>query len=171
MSKPIVYIHRLGTWYSLYMDAENEERLRSFAEVVSGGSREAPMTPAELVVAMRGASAILSLNGTGVTEITTKVLRQVGTVRLGVVSHWWHGLHDEAKAAWEAAGVRVIEGADANTQAVAEWTVGAMLMGVRRLVEFDRALRAGSPWCGAERRDAGLLCESAVGLIGLGRIG
>jgi phosphoglycerate dehydrogenase-like enzyme len=119
---------------------------------------------------MRGASAILSLNGTGAPEITTDVLRQVGTVRVAAISHWWHGLHDQAKAMWEAAGVRVLDVSDANTDAVAEWTLAAALMGTRRLLEFDRGLKAGSPWC-EPRRNAGLLCESVVGLVGLGRIG
>lgn len=58
---------------------------------------------------------------------------------------------------------------EANSEVVAEWTVAA-LMGVRRMVEFDRALKPGSPW-GEPRRKAGLLCESLVGVIGLGRIG
>ena len=170
MNKPIVYVHRLGPWYSLYMNDDNQALLRSFADVVSGGTREEPMSPEELVRAMRGARGILSLNGIGATEITTEVLQEVGTVRVAVISHWWHVLHDEARRMWEAAGVQVIDASDANNEAVAEWTVAAALMGVRRLLEFDRALKAGSPWA-EPRREAGLLSESVVGLIGLGRVG
>jgi phosphoglycerate dehydrogenase-like enzyme len=167
---PIVYIHRLGPWYSLYMNEDNEARLSSFAQVVSGGSRPEPLSPQELAREMQGAAGILSLNGTAAQEITTAVLRQVGTVRVAVIAHWWHGLHDGARRMWEAAGVEVIDASDANSIAVAEWTVAAALMGVRRLPHFDRALKSGSPWA-EPRREAGLLCESTVGLIGLGRVG
>ena len=170
MGKPIVYVHRLGSWYHLYMNEANEALLRSFSQVVTGGAREEPVPPEELAQAMRGASGILSLNGIGAPEITTEVLQEVGTVRVAAISHWWHGMHDAARRMWEAAGVQVIDASDANNEAVAEWTVAAALMGVRRLLQFDRALKAGSPWA-EPRREAGLLSESVVGLIGLGRVG
>jgi phosphoglycerate dehydrogenase-like enzyme len=170
MTKPIVYVHRLGPWYTRYMDAGNEELLGSFAQIVSGGTRETPMGPEELIAAMRGAQGILSLNGAGAPEITTEVLQTVGTVRVAAISHWWHGAHDRAKAMWEAAGVRVIDVFSANTEAVAEWTLTAMLMGVRRLLGFNQRMKAGVPW-GEPRYGAGMLCESVVGLVGLGRIG
>jgi phosphoglycerate dehydrogenase-like enzyme len=170
MAKPVIYVHRLGPWYTRYMDDANEALLGSFATVVSGGTREAPMSPGELIEAMRGAQAILSLNGTGAPEITTEVLQAVGTVRVAAISHWFHGAHDRARAMWEAAGVRVIDVFSANTEAVAEWTLTAMLLGVRRLLGFDQRLKAGVPW-GEPRYGAGMLCESVVGLVGLGRIG
>lgn len=166
MQKPKVYVHRLGPWYSLYMDPENENLLASFADVVSEGGRTAPMPPAELVERMRGCSAILSLNGTGADEITAEVLRSVGTVKVICISHWWGQFADAAKAT----GVTVTEGSNANTVAVAEWTVAAALMGIRKLDRFDRTLKGGSEWA-EPRRNIGLLCESTVGLIGLGRIG
>jgi len=43
-------------------------------------------------------------------------------------------------------------------------------MGVRRLHVFNRALKSGSPW-GEPRYETGLLCETTIGLIGMGRIG
>jgi phosphoglycerate dehydrogenase-like enzyme len=170
VDKPTIYVHRLGAWYTRYMDDDNEARLHAFADVVSGGTREEPISPGLLARDMQGATGILSLNGIGATEITTEVLKQVGTVRVAVVSHWWHGMHDQARQMWEAAGVEVIDASDGNSEAVAEWTIASTLMGVRRLLEFDHRLKAGSPW-GEPRREVGLLCESVVGLIGLGRVG
>ena len=161
MNKPVVYVHRLGPWYTRYMDAANDALLGSFATVASGGTREAPMSPGELIEAMRGAQGILSLNGTGAPEITTEVLQAVGTVRVAAISHWFHGAHDRARAMWEAAGVRVIDVFSANTEAVAEWTLTAMLLGVRRLLGFDQRLKAGSPlgratlWRGDAVRECG----------------
>ncbi len=171
MPKPHIYIHRAADWYGLYMDAENEARLREFADVSSGGTRTEPYTPSELIHALHGVDGILSLNGIGATEITTDVLAAVGTVRAIAISHWWHTGHVPARAMWEAAGVTVIDASDATTEAVVEWVLGAALIGVRLLVEFDRRLKSGDLCAEPGQRNAGLLGESVVGLIGAGRVG
>jgi phosphoglycerate dehydrogenase-like enzyme len=152
------------------MPPENEALLRSFADITGGSQGRNPIPPDQVIASMQGASAILSLNGSGATDVTTQVLNQVGTVQVAVISHWWHGLHEKARQMWEAAGVAVIDASDANTEAVAEWTLAAMLMGARRLLDYDRELKAGSIW-GEPRHRASLLCERTVGLVGLGRIG
>ena len=105
MSKPRIYIHRSGEGYSRYINADNEARLAQFAHVTTAGQREKPVPPEELIQALKGIDGILSLNGIGATEITTEVLRTAGTVKVAVISHWWHGSHDRAKSMWEAAGV------------------------------------------------------------------
>jgi phosphoglycerate dehydrogenase-like enzyme len=169
--KPHIYIHRAAEWYTLYMNEENEARLREFATVTSAGNRVEPLPPDALIREMQGADGILSLNGIGATEITTEVLNAVGTVKVAAIAHWWHGGHVPAQAMWRAAGVDVIDASDATTEAVVEWVIGAALMGVRRLVEFDRMLKSGSLWAEPGRRNAGLLVESVVGLIGAGRVG
>jgi phosphoglycerate dehydrogenase-like enzyme len=161
-----VYVHRLADWYDLYMDRENENLLASFAEVVSEGSRSIPFTEDELIERMKGVNIILSLNGMGAKEITSRVLKEVGTVELICISHWWEQFADTEKNT----GIPVIEGSNGNTVAVAEWTVCAALMGIRKIAKFDAALKAGSGWC-EPRRTVGLLCESTVGIIALGRIG
>ncbi|MDR2370641.1 MAG: hydroxyacid dehydrogenase [Treponema sp.] len=161
-----VYVHRLADWYDLYMDGANEALLASFAEVVSEGSRAEPFGEDELIQRMKGANIILSLNGMGTKEITENVLKKTGTVELICISHWWEQFADAEKNT----GIRVIEGSNCNTVAVAEWTVCAALMGIRKLSGFDAKLKAGSVWC-EPRRTVGLLCESTVGLVALGRIG
>ena len=171
MSRPHVYIHRAAEWYPLYMDEENEARLRAFAEVTSRDGWAEPLSPDELVGDLQGVDGILSLNGVGATEITAEVLERVGTVRVAAIAHWWHGGHVPAREMWSAAGVEVIDASDATTEAVAEWVVGVAIVGVRRLAEFDRRLKAGDRWAEPGRREAGLLAESVVGLVGLGRVG
>ena len=171
MRTPHIYIHRAAEWYTFYMDAANEARLRAFATVTTGGERAEPYTPAELTHELAGVDGILSLNGIGATEITTDVLNAVGTVKVAAVSHWWHGGHVPASAMWRAAGVEVIDASDATTEAVVEWVIGAAIIGVRRLVHYDRALKSGSLWAEPGRRDTGLLGQSVVGLIGAGRVG
>ena len=166
MSKPKVYVHRLGSWYDLYMDDNNKALLGSFAEVVDEGGREEPMGEDELCERMRGARAILSLNGVGANEITPSVLKRVGTVELISISHWWEQFTDTAAEA----GVTLIEGSNGNTAAVAEWTLACALMGVRKIMRFNNLLKAGSPWA-EPRNSVGMLSETTVGLIGLGRVG
>ena len=165
-SRPKVYIHRMGSWYHLYMNRESEAALASFAHVISDGPSEAPLSADELVARLRGCSAILSLGGGGSHEITADVLKAAGTVKLICIAHWCEQL---AGAAAEA-DVTVTEGSNANTVAVAEWTLAAALMGIRKLHIFDRAMKSGSPW-GEPRRTVGMLCESRVGIVGLGRVG
>lgn len=171
VGKPHIYIHRAAEWYGLYMTAENEARLRAFATVTSAGERAEPLPPDELIAEMRGADGVLSLNGLGAPEVTTEVLHAVGTVRVAAIAHWWHGGHVVARPMWEAAGVTVIDASDATTEAVIEWVIGAAITGVRRMIEFDRMLKSGSLWAEPGRRDAGLLGESVVGLVGAGRVG
>jgi len=164
--KPKIYVHRMGPRYHLYMNRENEAALALFSEVVSDGPCETPISADRLVESIRGCSAILSLGGGGSHEITADVLKAAGTVKVICIAHWCEQLVDAAKGA----GVTVTEGSNANTIAVAEWTLTAALMGIRKLHVFDKALKSGSPW-GEPRLGVGMFCESTIGLIGLGRIG
>ena len=144
LKKPKVYVHRLEDWYSLYMDANNEKLLRSFCDVVTESDRMEPMSEEELVDRMKDCEAILSLNGIGTDEITLDVLRRVGTIRLIVISHWWNQFE---RLDLKSLGIRVVEGSNANTVAVAEWVLTAALMGIRRLTDFDAKMKEGSLWC------------------------
>lgn len=166
MDKSKVYVHRMGEWYGLYMNEENEALLESFADVVSEKDRTEPMTEEELIERMQGARAILSLNGMGCSEITTKVLKSVPSLELICISHWWEQLEDKAKEA----GIPFIEGSNGNTVAVAEWVLTCALMGVRRIMYFNDLMKAGSPWC-EPRRVAGMMSEKTVGIVAYGRVG
>ena len=165
-TKPRIYIHRMADWYHLYMNQENEAALGSFSEVISDGLCNTPLSAGTLVNRIRGCSAILSLGGGGSHEITAEVLKAAGTVKVICIAHWCEQMVEAAKGA----NVTVTEGSNANTVAVAEWTVTSALMGVRKLHVFDKALKSGAPW-GEPRRAVGLFCESTVGIVGLGRIG
>lgn len=166
MEKPRVYVHRLGEWYKLYMNDENEALLHSFADVVSEGDRSEPMTEDELIDHMQGARAILSLNGMGCSEITPHVLKSVPTLELICISHWWEQLEDVAREV----GIRFIEGSNGNTVAVAEWVLTCALMGVRKIQRFNDMMKASSLWC-EPRRVVGMMSEKTVGIIAYGRVG
>ena len=103
----------------------------------------------------------------GADEIDNEVLKAVGTVELIVISHWWGQLTDIDR---KALNVKIIEGSNANTVAVAEWVLGAAIMGVRKIVDFHDELRGGSSWC-EPRRPLGMMKGKTVGLVGMGRIG
>ena len=165
-SRPKVYIHRMGPSYHYYMNRENEAALASFADVISDGPSEQPLSADYLLERIRGCSAILSLAGGWSHEITGEVLKTAGTVKVICIAHWCEQLVDAAREA----KIAVTEGSNANTVAVAEWTLTAALMGIRKLHCFDKALKAGSPWA-EPRRGTGLMCESTIGIIGLGRVG
>lgn len=167
MNKPRIYVHRSAEWYDLYMNDANEKLLYSFADVVNERGRMEPMSPEELIERMRGTEAILSLNGVCAKEITYDVLKSVGSVKIIVISHWWGQFKDLDT---KKLGIKVIEGSNATTIAVAEWVITCALMGVRKLTVFCEKMRSGSLWC-EPRETAGMLYGKKVGLIGLGRIG
>ena len=171
MPRPRIYVHRLYYCsYGMYMDAANEALLASFADAVNHADREEPVPPEEMVQALEGVKGILSLNGSGASDVTTEVLKQVGTVEVAAVAHWWHGSSDAAMEMWRQAGVLVVDASDACNEAVAEWTVGAAIAGLRRFEHFDRELKAGTEW--PERMGvAGQLSGSTFGIVGLGRVG
>lgn len=166
MEKPRIYVHRMGEWYKLYMNEENEALLASFADVVSEGDREEPMAEDELIQHMQGCRAILSLNGMGCSEITANVLRHVPSLELICISHWWEQLEDVARET----GIRFIEGSNGNTVAVAEWVLTCALMGVRKILYFNNLMKSGSPWC-EPRRVVGMMSEKTVGIVAYGRVG
>ncbi len=170
MSKPRVYIHRVE-WcpYDVYMDEDNEELLCSFAEVVNDGWRSEPVGPEEMVGRLEGVQGILSLNGSHAEEVTAEALRQAGTVQVVAVAHWW-GQHNEVAPAWQEAGVTVADASRPCNEAVAEWALGAIIAGLRRMVHYNDQMRAGVEWP-TYQGVAGQLNGSTVGLVALGRVG
>ena len=168
MHRPKVYVHRAGDWYEKYMCSEDMELLSSFADVVTESSRTEPMTKAELVERMKGAEVILSINGYGSDEIDNEVLEEVGTVKYIVITHWWGQFTHIDQ---ERLGVKVLEGSNANTVAVAEWVLGAALMGVRKIDAFHNELMAGAQWEWLRYNRSQLIVGKRVGLVGMGRIG
>lgn len=170
MRRPRVYIHRtFHCEYERYMTEGNEALLASWAEVVNDGPREEPVGEEEMKQRLAGVTGLLSLNGSGACEVTGDAIEAAGTVKVAVISHYWHGSHDEASAMWREAGVQVIDESDPCNEAVAEWTLGAMIAGLRRFEQYDKEMHAGVEW--PSWRRAGQLHGSTVGLVSLGRVG
>jgi phosphoglycerate dehydrogenase-like enzyme len=167
VARPRIYIHRIGTWGERYLAGDNRNRLSSFAEIID----DSPLTssPDDLRERLNRADGILSLNGTGVDDITAEML-QDSPVRVVAISHWFHGLHDDAVPIWKSVGIDVIDSSWGNNVAVAQWSLGAAITGVFRFAEQDRALRSGEEWPDLQH-SACMLDGQRVGVVGLGRIG
>ena len=171
--KPKIYVTRNahgwedgGAGFN-YISEKNIEKLKEFAIPIIEDSRTNPVSEDALIQKLSGVRAILQLNGTGADEITERVLRTVGTVEVVSTAHsaWHCSLWDTAAKC----GIKTTEGSNAIDKAVAEWTIGAAIMGRRNLIEAGQTLKAG--YWQKNWRNASLLYGSKVGLIGLGRIG
>jgi len=150
------------------MSDANRRALAAFADGVVEGFRNEPLSEDELIERLTGARAILQLNGSGTNEITERVLRAVGTVEAVVLAHSaWSG--DLWRTAAQC-GVKTVEGSNAVDLAVAEWTVGVSILGMRRLLDAGASLKGEGVWQ-KDWQQASLLYGSTVGLLGLGRIG
>ena len=170
MGKPKVYIHRAEEWYSRYLCEADIEKLSQYADVVNEKDRKVPLSEEELIERLDGVEIILSLNGLGVQDFTPNVIRAMAkSVRYVYIAHWWN-IHNSFVPMCKDAGITVVEGSNMNTVAVAEWTLGAILFGRRRINTFNERLKSGNEW-GAPRLCADMVYGSTIGLVGLGRIG
>ena len=100
----------------------------------------------------------------GTEPITARVIQ--ASPHLKVIAKHGVGVDNIDLAVARDRGIVVTNTPGANTEAVAELTIGLMLALARRIVRADRHLRAGSwkPIAGVE------LAGKTLGLIGLGRI-
>jgi phosphoglycerate dehydrogenase-like enzyme len=168
MSRPKIYIHAIGPWAERYLDEKNLRLLDDFADVINDGPLTA--TPDDLADRLRDVNGILSLNGVGAPDITPEIIADCPDLKVAAISHWFHGLHDTAVSAWKEAGLTVIDSSDGNNFAVAQWSLGAILTGMFRFNELDRAMRSGVEWPDHELTTE-FLDGQRVGIVGLGRIG
>lgn len=170
-AKPLVYIPRVE-WcpYEYYMDAANERLLKSFARVRNNGDGREKLSHGEMVDHLRGAHALLVMNGAHVDEITYEAVKEAGTLKVAAVAHWWGQSCVDLFARLKKAGVKTIDASDACNEAVAEWALGAIIAGLRKMDVFDRLMKNGVKWP-TWRGVAGQLNGSTVGLVGVGRVG
>lgn len=112
--------------------------------------------------ALAGAWAVIA----GGEPYDDSLLRGLRSLR--VIARFGSGYDKIDVAAATRAGVAVAIARDANSESVAEYTVGLMLSVVRRIVMADRVVRTGA-W--QEDRPTGDLTGSSVLIIGLGSIG
>lgn len=170
MKKPKVYIHRVE-WCpaELYMSQANRDLLASFADVNDCGDGREPLSHAQMVANLKGIDGILVLNGAHTDEITAEAVLEAGAPQFISVSHWWPQCNDMAKRL-KNTPAQIIDASGACNEAVAEWSLGALIAGLRKMDVFDRQMKNGVKWPDWHGT-AGQLNGSTVGLVGVGRVG
>jgi len=101
------------------------------------------------------------------TKVTARVIEKA--YNLKVIARAGAGLDNIDIAAARAQGIEVVNSPNANTQAVAEHTMGLILALARRLPEADSSLKKGQ-WNKAALMGTGLHGKT-LGIVGFGRIG
>ncbi len=166
MSKANVYIHRVewvpADWY---MNQRNWDHLASFANYNDHGNDSVVPTHEEMVEYLSGAEAVLVLNGSHADEITAAALKEAGTIKTIAITHWFS---PELANACKEADVKLQDITWPCSQAVAEWSLGSIINGLRKTDVLDRGIKNGE-W--PDWRTCGQLNGSTVGLVATGRIG
>jgi len=119
------------------------------------------LQPQESIGLMRDIDGIIA----GTEPLNSDILKRAN--RLKVISRLGVGLDNVDLTAAKQLGIHVASTPAAPTEAVAELTLGLMIVLARRVVEADHAIRNGSwkPLMGV------LLTGKTLGIVGLGRIG
>lgn len=120
-----------------------------------------PKSGPELIEALTGAEAVL----VGLDRMDAEVFASCPDLK--VVAKHGAGVDNIDLAAAAAAGVTVVNTPGANADAVADLTMGFLLMGARRIREAEDSLRTGhwGVFFGVE------LTGRQLGILGFGRIG
>ncbi len=90
---------------------------------------------------------------------------------LKMIQRWGAGVDIIAVDTASARGIPVANVAGENSQTVAELTVGLLLAVYRRIVTIDNALRQGQWIKSTIDKSCFMICDKAVGIVGLGCIG
>ena len=103
-------------------------------------------------------------------EIDQDLLAIAGT-RLRIISTLSTGTNHIDKKACAAAGIKVYNVPNLTTDAVADYMMGLVLMGTRRLDKQLEQTASTSPWYYMWNLEGSALSQLSVGIIGMGNIG
>jgi phosphoglycerate dehydrogenase-like enzyme len=147
---------------------EAEACLNEFAQVVHLG-REANFTSEQMAEALTSAEGLLTCWGT--PKVTATMARQAP--HLKVIAHSAGSLRPVVEREVLDLGIQVTSAAGEIGKAVAEFTIGMILTGMRLLWRSDRLLQASREWKSASPPDelAWELAGRTVGVVSLSRIG
>ncbi len=141
-------------------------KLRASADVV-GGNEEAGEIGARLPDLLADVDACLM--GWESPSLTETAL--AGAPRLRLIAHAAGSVKRLILPSVFERGITVCHAAGIIADAVCEYTLLAILLGLRRVHEMDRALKAGAPWRDAAPMTQLQLASRTVGLVGLGYVG
>lgn len=165
MPKPEVFIAITKTLRSTLFSAESEERLAA-RFTVRGGDHDERLSSDELAQQLGGCTALLT--GWGTPEITPTVLAAASN--LGIIAHSAGSVRRLIPKAALEQGIAATHAAPMIAEAVAEFTVFGMLLGLRWPHRQNAWIHAGRPWSECRVTDGNLLEAQRVGLIGCGYV-
>ncbi len=148
---------------------DTEARLRALADEVVFNEGEAPWTPAELHARLNAdVRAVITCWGSPRIDAAALDLAP----NLEIVGHAAGSVRPYVTREVWGRGVRVTHAADVIAEAVAEYTIGAILVGLRGFVPRHAAVSAGQwkdPVGGT--RPGGLLAGRRVGVVAASMVG
>ncbi len=165
MPKPEVFIAITKTLRSSLFSAESEERLAT-QFTVHGGDHDDKLASADLAERIGGCTALIT--GWGTPEITPEVL--AAATELRIIAHSAGSIRRLIPKAALVQGIAVTHAAPMIAEAVAEFTVLGMLLGLRWPHRQNAWMHAGKPWSECRATDGNLLEAQRVGLIGCGYV-
>ncbi len=165
MPKPEVFIAITKTLRSSLFSAESEDRLAGHF-TVRGGDHDDRLSSADLAGQIGGCTVVIT--GWGTPEITAEVLAAAGDLR--IIAHSAGSVRRLIPIAALEQGIAVTHAAALIAEAVAEFTVFGMLLGLRWPHRQNAWMHAGKPWSECRAVGGNLLEAQRVGLIGCGYV-
>ena len=165
MPKPVVFIAITQTLRTSLFSAESEDRLAALF-TVRGGDRDDKLTSTDVAARIGGCAALVT--GWGTPEITPEVLAAASDLR--IIAHSAGSVRRLIPIAALEQGIAVTHAAPMIAEAVAEFTVFGMLLGLRWPHRQNAWMHAGRPWSESRAVGGNLLEAQRVGLIGCGYV-
>ena len=137
------------------------KNLRSFAPELVFNPTEKPLTESELIPLISGCDGCIA----GIDFFTARVIESARNLK--VISRYGVGVDRVDLAAAKAKNVVVCNTPGANTQAVADLTIGMLICLARKIPVLDKKTKEGQ-WT----RSTGIeLSGKTIGILGLGAVG
>ena len=143
----------------------SEERLAGLF-TVRGGDHDDKLSSTDLAERIGGCNALIT--GWGSPEITPEVLAAASDLR--IIAHSAGSVRRLIPIAALEQGIAVTHAAPMIAEAVAEFTVFGMLLGLRWPHRQNAWMHAGKPWSECRATGGNLLEAQRVGLIGCGYV-
>ena len=165
MPKPELFIAITKTLRTSLFSTASEERLADLF-TVHGGDHDDKLSSADVAERIGGCTALIT--GWGTPEITPEVL--AAATELRIIAHSAGSIRRLIPKAALEQGIAVTHAAPMIAEAVAEFTVFGMLLGLRWPHRQNAWIHAGKPWSECRATGGNLLEAQRVGLIGCGYV-
>ncbi len=164
-TRKIVYLPRTGLSRDI-LSARARSILDGLGTVV-WNENDRDLTPDELAELLPGAEAVITSWGTPV--LTPELLEAADSLR--IVGHAAGSVKKLMPAAGYARGIVVLSGAAVIADAVAEFTLWAILSGQRNLVRYDALMKQARGWKTPDEDFAHCLYAKTVGIVSASMVG